>query len=160
MARCLPILLGEKSGLDPEMKKLYQKNGLGHLLAISGLHMSLIGMSVYRLLRRMGNSFLFSGIAGGGILFFYLVMTGFSRYLVFVHFLCFLSAWGQKLPGEMWINSYKPGGYSSYLKRSYRTGCVCFRCSIFTFVWCTSWGFCCCIRFLNREARLKAWEGV
>ena len=70
------ILLGEKSGLDPEMKKLYQKNGLGHLLAISGLHMSLIGMSVYRLLRRMGNSFLFSGIAGGGILFFYLVMTG------------------------------------------------------------------------------------
>lgn len=38
--------------------------------------MSLIGMSVYRLLRRMGNSFLFSGIAGGGILFFYLVMTG------------------------------------------------------------------------------------
>lgn len=37
--------------------------------------MSLIGMSVYRLLRRMGNSFLFSGIAGGGILFFYLVMT-------------------------------------------------------------------------------------
>ena len=70
------ILLGEKSGLDPEMKKLYQKNGLGHLLAISGLHMSLIGMSVYRLLRRIGNSFLFSGIAGGGILFFYLVMTG------------------------------------------------------------------------------------
>ena len=70
------ILLGEKSGLDPEMKKLYQKNGLGHLLAISGLHMSLIGMSVYQLLRRMGNSFLFSGIAGGGILFCYLVMTG------------------------------------------------------------------------------------
>ena len=69
------ILLGEKSGLDPEMKKLYQKNGLGHLLAISGLHMSLIGMSVYRLLRRMGNSFLFSGIAGGGILFFYLVWS-------------------------------------------------------------------------------------
>lgn len=31
------ILLGEKSGLDPEMKKLYQKNGLGHLLAISGV---------------------------------------------------------------------------------------------------------------------------
>ena len=31
------ILLGEKSGLDLEMKKLYQKNGLGHLLAISGV---------------------------------------------------------------------------------------------------------------------------
>lgn len=31
------VLLGEKSGLDAEMKKLYQKNGIGHLLAISGV---------------------------------------------------------------------------------------------------------------------------
>ena len=31
------ILLGEKSGLDEEMRKLYQKNGMGHLLAISGV---------------------------------------------------------------------------------------------------------------------------
>ena len=31
------ILLGDKGGLDAEMKKLYQKNGIGHLLAISGV---------------------------------------------------------------------------------------------------------------------------
>lgn len=31
------VLLGDKSGLDAEMKKLYQKNGIGHLLAISGV---------------------------------------------------------------------------------------------------------------------------
>lgn len=31
------VLLGDKSGLDVEMKKLYQKNGIGHLLAISGV---------------------------------------------------------------------------------------------------------------------------
>ena len=37
------VLLGEKGGLDEEMKKLYQKNGIGHILAISGLHMSFIG---------------------------------------------------------------------------------------------------------------------
>ena len=29
------VLLGEKSGLDEEMKKMYQKNGIGHLLAIN-----------------------------------------------------------------------------------------------------------------------------
>ena len=29
------ILLGEKSGLDSQMKKMYQKNGIGHLLAIN-----------------------------------------------------------------------------------------------------------------------------
>ena len=30
-------MAGEKSGLDEEMRKLYQKNGMGHLLAISGV---------------------------------------------------------------------------------------------------------------------------
>ena len=29
------ILLGEKDGLDQEMKKLYQKSGIGHILAIN-----------------------------------------------------------------------------------------------------------------------------
>lgn len=29
------VLLGEKSGLDPEMKKIYQKNGISHILAIN-----------------------------------------------------------------------------------------------------------------------------
>lgn len=31
------VLLGEKNGLDEEMKKMYQKNGIGHILAISGV---------------------------------------------------------------------------------------------------------------------------
>ena len=30
------ILLGQKSGLDPEMKTMYQKCGISHILAISG----------------------------------------------------------------------------------------------------------------------------
>lgn len=48
------ILLGEKSELDAQMKALYQKSGIGHILAISGLHMSFIGMGFYGLLRRGG----------------------------------------------------------------------------------------------------------
>ncbi len=70
------VLLGEKSGLDAEMKKLYQKNGIGHLLAISGLHMSFIGMGVYGILRRTGIGFLFSGLAGGILLILYTLMIG------------------------------------------------------------------------------------
>lgn len=70
------ILLGEKGGLDAEMKKLYQKNGIGHLLAISGLHMSFIGMGIYSLLRKTGLGFLPSGLAGGAILIFYTLMVG------------------------------------------------------------------------------------
>ena len=70
------ILLGEKSGLDPEMKMMYQKCGISHLLAISGLHMSFLGMGVYRLLRRTGLGFVPSGIAGGVLLILYSMMIG------------------------------------------------------------------------------------
>lgn len=70
------ILLGDKSGLDAEMKKLYQKNGIGHLLAISGLHMSFIGMGIYSLLRRSGLGFIPAGTAGGVILILYTIMIG------------------------------------------------------------------------------------
>ena len=41
------MLLGEKSDMDSEMKELYQKNGIGHILAISGLHISFIGLGLY-----------------------------------------------------------------------------------------------------------------
>lgn len=70
------ILLGEKSGLDEEMKKMYQKNGIGHLLAISGLHMSFIGMGVYGALRRIGLGFVPAGLLGGGVLVLYTLMIG------------------------------------------------------------------------------------
>lgn len=72
------ILLGEKSGLDVEMKKLYQKNGIGHILAISGLHMSFIGAGLYGLLRRMGLPFLAAASFGGSILILYTLMIGQS----------------------------------------------------------------------------------
>lgn len=35
------VLLGEKSGLDEEMKKMYQKNGIGHILAINSTKIKL-----------------------------------------------------------------------------------------------------------------------
>lgn len=47
------MLLGNKEELDEEVEKLYQDNGIAHILAISGLHISLLGMVVYRLLRRL-----------------------------------------------------------------------------------------------------------
>ena len=36
------MILGQKGSLDKEMKELYQRNGIAHLLAISGLHISLV----------------------------------------------------------------------------------------------------------------------
>ncbi len=44
------MLLGEKGMLTQETKDLYQGTGIIHILAISGLHIAIIGMGLYRLL--------------------------------------------------------------------------------------------------------------
>lgn len=70
------ILLGDKSGVDEEIKKLYQRNGIIHILSISGLHITLIGMGIYKLLRRLGAGPKSASAAGGTVLVLYGVMTG------------------------------------------------------------------------------------
>lgn len=47
------MLLGEKSTLDEDIKQLYQLNGIIHILSISGLHISIIGMGLFKLLNRL-----------------------------------------------------------------------------------------------------------
>lgn len=72
------VLLGDKSSLREEDQLLYQKNGISHLLAISGLHISLIGISLYRLFRKLGLTFLEAGIPSGILLLVYGMFTGFG----------------------------------------------------------------------------------
>lgn len=70
------ILLGEKSQMDTEIKKLYQVNGIGHILAISGLHLSVIGIGIYQLLRKLTGSYTIGGIGGIFFFFLYVLMIG------------------------------------------------------------------------------------
>ena len=70
------ILLGEKSQMDPEIKKLSQVNGIGHILAISGLHLSVIGIGIYQLLRKLTGSYTIGGIGGIFFFFLYVLMIG------------------------------------------------------------------------------------
>ena len=41
------VLLGEKAGLDQEMKKMYQKNGISHLLAINSTRIEICVLCCY-----------------------------------------------------------------------------------------------------------------
>ena len=70
------ILLGEKSSLEESMKMLYQKSGIGHILAISGLHMSFLGVGCYQLFRKCGAPFWVSCFAGSLFLLLYTIMIG------------------------------------------------------------------------------------
>lgn len=72
------MLLGEKGILDEEIKGLYQRNGIAHILAISGLHISMIGMGLYQLLRRAGLKIKTSAILASIVIILYGMMTGFA----------------------------------------------------------------------------------
>ena len=70
------MLLGEKGTLDAELKELYRQNGIIHILAISGLHLSVIGMGCYKLLSKMRVPQLVDIILTIGIMYCYGIMTG------------------------------------------------------------------------------------
>lgn len=72
------ILLSEKSEMEEEIKELYQKNGISHILAISGLHISFIGLGIYQILRKAGISYGMAGILSCLILTGYVMMIGDS----------------------------------------------------------------------------------
>ncbi len=72
------MILGEKSGMDQEVKMLYQANGIGHILAISGLHLSFVGIGMYKMLRRLTGSYPIGGAFGILFLVLYILMIGFT----------------------------------------------------------------------------------
>lgn len=70
------MVTGDKTLLDEETKRLYQTAGLSHIMAISGLHISIIGMTLYRFLRNRGCTFGTAGIIAGICLYGYGTMAG------------------------------------------------------------------------------------
>ena len=93
------ILLGEKSQMDEELRDLYQVNGIGHVLAISGLHLSFIGAGIYQLFRRTSGSYLLGGAAGILFLSLYVLMVGLSVSVVRA-FIMFLFRVGADMTGR------------------------------------------------------------
>lgn len=72
------ILLGDKSGINQDIKKRYQLGGIAHILAISGLHITLIGGFLYKLLRRLHLPFVPAGILSIILVLLYGIMSGFG----------------------------------------------------------------------------------
>lgn len=72
------LLLGEKGNLDSDLKGLYQRNGILHILSISAMHVSIVGMSLYQLLRKLGVPTWLAAILGSGVLLLYGTLTGFG----------------------------------------------------------------------------------
>lgn len=72
----MSMILGDKSELDSAINVLYQRSGIAHILAISGVHISIIGMTLYRILRRAGLRFGGASVISCIIIAGYGIMTG------------------------------------------------------------------------------------
>ena len=76
------MTMGDKSLLDAGTRQMYQKAGISHILAISGLHISILGMGIYQILRKMGKSYFAAGAAAFLLLGGYGVMSGMGTSTV------------------------------------------------------------------------------
>ncbi len=72
------MILGDRTDLDPGVRELYQTGGIAHALSISGLHISILGYGLYRLLRKLGLASLLSSVSCTVFISLYSVMAGGS----------------------------------------------------------------------------------
>jgi competence protein ComEC len=74
----IAMVLGDRNGLNERIKDLFQKSGMIHILAISGLHISLLGISLFFLLKRCHMPIKWSAVLSVLFLIIYAYMTGSS----------------------------------------------------------------------------------
>ncbi|MBD5545605.1 MAG: DNA internalization-related competence protein ComEC/Rec2 [Lachnospiraceae bacterium] len=86
------MVLGDKSELDTDIKNLYKQSGISHILAISGLHISLLGMGLYKLLKKLGLGVFPNALSCMAVMIFYgmLIEGGTSSFRAIFMFFIYL----------------------------------------------------------------------
>lgn len=72
------MILGERTDMDKNIKRLYQRNGISHILAISGLHIALLGMGLFRKLKKHMGSYVLAGVVAVLVIILYGIITGLA----------------------------------------------------------------------------------
>ena len=106
----LTFILGDKTYINNDVKRSYQENGISHLFAISGMHITLLSTLLENFLKRKKlkekNRFYIISI----ILFFYLLIVGLSPSILRGVFFYYLFSWNKIYyfyikPENLWIIS-------------------------------------------------------
>lgn len=95
------MILGDRSGLTEDSKRNYQVGGILHILAISGMHISLLGQGLFRILLLLGLPLPVAALVSGGLLVFYCVFTGGAPSAV--RAVCMFAVW---LGAKLLLRSY------------------------------------------------------
>lgn len=72
------ILFGDKSMLPEDISNLYQQGGISHMMSVSGLHVSLLGYAMYKLLKKLRRSVKAAIFLSVVFLVCYGALTGYS----------------------------------------------------------------------------------
>ena len=72
------IILGNKAELNKDTKQIYRNAGMSHLLSISGLHVSLIGMMIFNMFKKLNVNIILNTILSLLFIFTYIVISGSS----------------------------------------------------------------------------------
>lgn len=89
------MILGEKSSLTQEQKNLYQWGGISHVLAISGLHMSMVGAGFYKIGRKAGLSYGTAFLISLPVIIGYTCLTGMSSSCLRACLMLFVYLFGE-----------------------------------------------------------------
>lgn len=72
------MVLGDKSGISESIKNMYNENGIAHILAISGLHISMLGLGFFKLQKRVGINNIISALLSIILMMLYGLMCGIT----------------------------------------------------------------------------------
>ena len=114
------MILGDKENLYDEISYLYQATGISHILAISGLHVSLVGMSIFSLLKLAGCPVFPNCLVSAIIMLSFLKLTGeavstkravIMLFILLLSYLCkrsydTLSAWSVSVLIIFWSTPF------------------------------------------------------
>ena len=98
------MLAGNRSELDDSTKGLYQRMGIAHVLSISGLHITLIGLGLYKVLMLLKKRLKLSVLTSCTFVFLYGMLTGFSvstqRAVIMLFCMLFARLLGEAYDGQ------------------------------------------------------------
>lgn len=91
------LFLGEKAALSKEERNLYQEAGIAHILAVSGLHLSLVGGACFILLRIVNMEISHASLISSFFVFSFALFTGASGSTLRAMIMFFITFLGKNL---------------------------------------------------------------
>lgn len=85
------ITLGDKSDFTPEMKTMFSRAGISHIVVVSGMHMSILMLFVMYVCKRCGLKKRTRAVAAAVVVFCFMCMVGFTPSVLRAGITCIMA---------------------------------------------------------------------